>query len=141
MNRFRRLLLVLLVGVGIVSILVYVLPIPITLRKAESRAFFDYVDNLEDFNSIADHMSTERNFVESLLDIEFAQDILIPDTLSTIGIGSIYEIEDVVYFEYYDSIMGVTPFGILRAKDVSVLDEWYRIKQIEGNWYFYRIAS
>ena len=65
----------------------------------------------------------------------------VPDGLTESGVESIYIIDDVVYFEFHNSIMGVTPFGILHADDISMLDDWYKTKQIEDDWYYYRIVS
>jgi len=79
--------------------------------------------------------------LEVLFDVDYAQYVDVPDELSEIGIGSIYIIDGAVYFEYYNTIMGVTPFGILHTNDTSLLDDWYKTKRIEDDWYYYRIVS
>lgn len=122
-------------------LLLYIAPVPVTQSKAQQRAFNDYSSHSAIFADFAADISLDANPMESLLQIDPLESIPVPDELAALGIESIYATNDVVYFKYSDSIMGMTPFGILITQDISALDEWYKTIPIEDDWYYYRIVS
>lgn len=130
--------LICLIGVGT---LIYFSPIPMTQRKAEKAALSAFGAERNTFLDIVKSVPMNNSLLEILFDVENVQYMDVPDGLTESGVESIYIIDDVVYFEFHNSIMGVTPFGILHADDISMLDDWYKTKQIEDDWYYYRIVS
>ena len=67
------------------------------------------------------------------------QHISVPEQLSAIGVKDIYSVNDIIYFEYTGSIMGVIGYGVLYVEDYSKISEWYYVKLIEENWYYYNV--
>ena len=119
----------------------YVLPWPITLRKAERKAYSDYAGHKEAFARLADETDLSAGSQSGLLGISPVRRQCVPEELASLGIGSIYASDGMLFCEYAEGIMGITGFGILFSGDVSALEEWYRTKPIEEDWHYYRVVS
>lgn len=111
------------------------------MRKAEKRALSDFSTNKEEFIEISSTANLNDMPFSTIWGNAPVTEIPIPNALTTMGINSIYVVDGILFFEYEDSIMWTTPFGILYTKDVSNLEDWYRLLQIEDDWYYYRIVS
>lgn len=134
----RRIAISGLIIACVLCLFAYVLPVPITGYKAERRARTDYAEHKGTFAKIVN----ETNLQGSLLGRLFGVDkIQIPSELESIGIGKAFVASKMLFLEYDDPIMGTTSFGIVYTEDVNSLEEWYRIKPIEDDWYFYRVVS
>lgn len=130
-----------LVIAGCLLLLEYVLPRPITLRKAERKAYFDYAGHKEAFARLADATDLSGDLLNALLSIPPVRKQRVPDELASLGIGSVFVSDGMLFCEYAEGIMGITAFGILFSEDVSALEEWYRTKPIENGWHYYRVVS
>lgn len=128
---------------GVFALLAFmcISPTPLTQKKAESRALYDFKANRKEFVKIVNDTSLNTMSLATVLGIKPTEEYSIPDNLTSVGINSIYAADGVLYFEYEDSIMWSTPFGILYTNDTSSIDEWYRLVPIENGWYYYRIVS
>lgn len=115
--------------------------LPYTVTTAKAKAYSDFKSNKDAFTHIASTTYLGGNIFSSLFGIDRVKEIPVPEELEAIGIGSIFTVEEVLYFEYEAAIMWTTSFGILYAEDEPSLDEWYQLEPVEDNWYYYRIVS
>ncbi len=134
----KRIMIAAVTVVCVFCLFAYILPFPVTARKAERRARSDYAAH----KAILTQLVNETDFRESFLsDLSGITRIQLPDEIKSLGIGDAFVVRKMLFLEYEDAIMGITSFGIMFANDVSSLEEWYKIDPIENGWYFYRVLS
>ena len=114
--------------------------LPITQQGAEKQAESLFQSHYNEFMEVIP-VPSKGNGIPSIWDISNGKNLQITDALKEIGINEIFYSDGITYFQFEDEIWWTTPFGILYTEDVSSLDEWYRVENIEGNWYYYRIVS
>lgn len=114
----------------------------IARNSAKLRAIKCFQSNYELFEQLANRSrETRKGVLIDLAGLSSTLQIDVPESLIVAGIGEIYASGGNTYFECTQTIMGVTPCGIVYVTDADEIDEWYKIELIENDWYYYRIVS
>lgn len=113
----------------------------INRNKAKFEALRCFQENRALFEQTLDKADTESNTVTNFFNFSGIVQMDIPDELLNCGMYEIFSADGNTYFEFGSRMIGTVPHGILYIINKDKVDQWYKLEEIEENWYYYRVPS